>query len=77
MSSIGIVSRLLTSADLQEYLSNFFFKIERILAIVKLKNVLMELNMLPTLEPITPQQSYDSLAESIFFGAPSEILSFM
>lgn len=24
MSSIGIVSRLLTSADLQEYLSNFF-----------------------------------------------------
>ena len=24
MSSIGIVTRLLTSADLQEYLSNFF-----------------------------------------------------
>ena len=76
MSSIGIVSRLLTSADLQEYLSNFFL-IERILAIVKLKNILMELNMLPTLEPITPQQSYDSLAESIFFGALSEILSSM
>ena len=50
---------------------------ERILAIVKLKNVLMELNMLRTLEPITPQQSYDSLAESIFFGALSEILSSM